>query len=317
MWEARTSQDWQAKITDLKDLPASPKINQQHQVTSTAIRPKVEKKAPKLRKKIQPGQVLILLASKFRGKRVVFLKQLESGMLLVTGSSVSAPNPLQIPYPKFADGMPKTTQMEGGCSEPPPLKGLQDISLHHEAWQLQRQLEELESHKIQLQEKSKVLAQLHHASVDGTEGASFGVSTAGCIWIGPFALNGVPLKRVNQRYCIATSTKVDVSGADCKSITDAYFGREKTKSAKSQEKFFATEAPKKVLAQEKPGIAMLGKWTLSVHSSLSDDPGGDLKKDGQKKLDDAIVKSLGNDVKSYLKSRFSLSANMYPHELKF
>ena len=61
------------------------------------------------------------------------------------GSSVSAPNPLQIPYPKFADGMPKTTQMEGGCSEPPPLKGLQDISLHHEAWQLQRQLEELEA----------------------------------------------------------------------------------------------------------------------------------------------------------------------------
>ena len=55
MWEARTSQDWQAKITDLKDLPASPKINQQHQVTSTAICPKVEKKAPKLRKKIQPG----------------------------------------------------------------------------------------------------------------------------------------------------------------------------------------------------------------------------------------------------------------------
>mmetsp|Transcript_2948 Transcript_2948/g.6763 ORF Transcript_2948/g.6763 Transcript_2948/m.6763 type:complete len:179 (+) Transcript_2948:64-600(+) len=157
-----------------------------------SVKPTVEKKAPKLRKKIQPGQVLILLASKFRGKRVVFLKQLESGMLLVTG---------------------------------------------------------------------------------------------------PFALNGVPLKRVNQRYCIATSTKVDVSGADCKSITDAYFGREKTKSAKSQEKFFATEAPKKVLAQE--------------------------KKDGQKKLDDAIVKSLGNDVKSYLKSRFSLSANMYPHELKF
>ena len=31
---------------------------------------------------------------------------------------------------------------------------------------------------------------------------------------GPFALNGVPLKRVNQRYCIATSTKVDVSGAE-------------------------------------------------------------------------------------------------------
>eukprot|EP00438_Fugacium_kawagutii_P006126 Skav220337 [mRNA] locus=scaffold4823:28886:29425:- [translate_table: standard] len=157
------------------------------------VKPTVEKKTPKLRKKIQPGQVLILLASKFRGRRVVFLKQLESGMLLVTG---------------------------------------------------------------------------------------------------PYALNGVPMKRVNQRYCIATSTKVDVSGADCKSITDAYFTKEKSsKGGNTQEKFFATEMPKKELPQA--------------------------KKDGQKKLDEPIVKGLKDDVKSYLKSRFSLSANMFPHELKF
>jgi large subunit ribosomal protein L6e len=150
----------------------------------------------KLRSSISPGTLLIILAGRFKGKRVVFLKQLTSGLLLVTG---------------------------------------------------------------------------------------------------PFKINGVPLRRVNQAYVIATSTKVDISGVSVDKFDDKYFAKQVEKKKKKAEgEFFEAEKEEKnVLPQD--------------------------KKDDQKAVDAQLVKAIEGvpNLKAYLGARFSLKGGMKPHELVF
>ena len=46
------------------------------------------------------------------------------------------------------------------------------------------------------------------------------------LYIGPFCVNGIPLRRVNQAYVIATQTKVDLTGVSVPDhLDDNYFRR--------------------------------------------------------------------------------------------
>ena len=63
-------------------------------------------------------------------------------------------------------------------------------------------------------------------------------------WLGPFKVNGVPLRRVNQAYVIATSTTVDVSKVDVSKLTDKDFAQ--TRKQASAAKDFLAKNPNQV-----------------------------------------------------------------------
>jgi len=50
---------------------------------------------------------------------------------------------------------------------------------------------------------------------------------------GPYKVNGVPLRRVNRRYALATQTKIDVAKVDVAKFDDAYFKAEKDNKKKA------------------------------------------------------------------------------------
>jgi large subunit ribosomal protein L6e len=70
---------------------------------------------------------------------------------------------------------------------------------------------------------------------------------------GPFKINGVPLRRVNARYVIATSTKIDLKDVDSKVLEkvsgESYFAREKKSKKEKGEEAFTKQGEKPEVRQ--------------------------------------------------------------------
>jgi large subunit ribosomal protein L6e len=117
---------------------------------------------------------------------------------------------------------------------------------------------------------------------------------------GPYAVNGVPLKRVNPAYVIATSTKVSLEGVNA-NVDDAWFKRQRSWT-QSQLKN-ASEAKLKRVEQSKQAEV---QWKATAKTT-------------QKQVDAKLLENIKkvDQLKGYLGTRFTLYNNSTPHTLVF
>merc|ERR1712088_288714 len=102
---------------------------------------------------------------------------------------------------------------------------------------------------------------------------------------GPFKLNGTPLRRVNQRFLLATSTKIDVSGVKVPdNVNDKYFARIKAE----KEEYKPSE-------QRKTDQGAVDTQVLAAIKKHAD----------------------GAALKQYLKAPFALSKGQFPPQMSF
>lgn len=121
-----------------------------------------------------------------------------------------------------------------------------------------------------------------------------------CLVNGPFKINACPLRRINQIYLIATSTKLPIGKVEIPAnINDNYFRRAKAVRAKKEEGDIFEQKTEKYVPSEQ-------------------------RKEDQKKIDGQLIGIIKKFQPSYRKlmfaylgSTFALRNRMYPHLLKF
>ena len=120
---------------------------------------------------------------------------------------------------------------------------------------------------------------------------------------GPHKINGVPLRRVNPAYVIATSTHINVQKVDVAKISDDFFKKAKTLKAKATEEALFEESKKVCSFSSDSQKRVVDPARLSA----------------QKAVDApllAAVKAVPG-LKAYLNASFALSKGQLPHLIKF
>ena len=135
---------------------------------------------------------------------------------------------------------------------------------------------------------------------------------------GPYKVNGVPLRRVNARYVIATSAKVDLKGIDEKVVESAskegYFTKDKSKKAKGEEEFFKQGEKPEV----RGGSSFRARYAVDDVDSQKKQISSTRASD-QKAVDKALLTNIKKEpyLISYLGTTFSLRKGDRPHEMKW
>jgi large subunit ribosomal protein L6e len=130
---------------------------------------------------------------------------------------------------------------------------------------------------------------------------------------GPMKYNGVPLRRVNSRYIIATSTKIDINGVDTSKVTAETFKRAKAEKRVKSEGDFMGDKAKKAAQEKAKKTSKAKKAAANVSAERSA-----LQKSVDAALIAAIKKdALGKEKAGYLRSVFTVKPGDMPHRMKW